>query len=685
MQAAKETTGVLRADIELLRGDELMLFDPGSDSYFKVSPKLVQIVSFLTEDIQLDTFLERLSRNGISATMDELKTILVFLRSNNLLIPRQGEVVQQQKKLKQFKEKNRLLSFSSSYLFFRLPPWRPETFFKKIQPYISFLGSKYLLFLLMIPALAGYITALRDLSEIFAVFENTLSWAGFVKYFAAIVLLKLLHEAAHSVAAVHFNCRVRGIGLGFMLFVPRLYTDTTDSWRLPRKKRLLIDAAGIIVELLCGGIAALLWFNLAPGAVRSTMFYIFTVSTLSTLLVNGNPFIRYDGYYILSDLLHIENMMNRASDCVKKTWRYLFRLDELPTDEHRVFLTVFGISAFIYRIFLYTSICLMIYHKFTKFIAVIMLLLEFYALLIYPVYREIREIRALSVKKAKKAFWLWLAVLILLACGVLFMPLSWGISLHGIAVPSSRTPVTIAESGYLIDKFESKPRRVKQGDVLFQLESPHLDFALEKLRETQKFDKLLFTLQNLDEKEFSQRAVTAKKIDSDRIGIIELQRRKAKLAVKAEKEGVFIPALPDSSAGSLLFRNRHAGEIVSEQTVIHAYADDQEIGKIRVGNTGKITLKDNLVSCKVRVARVDALASKLEASALLQVFGGPIPVYPSEDNRYTPTQTLYCVELELLDKMPVAAGRIVSVKIDHTEQLCKYISRFVLSFFLKEF
>ena len=148
MQAAKETTGVLRADIELLRGDELMLFDPGSDSYFKVSPKLVQIVSFLTEDIPLDTFLERLSRNGISATMDELKTILVFLRSNNLLIPRQGEVVQQQKKLKQFKEKNRLLSFSASYLFFRLPPWRPEAFFKKIQPYISFLGSKYLLFLL---------------------------------------------------------------------------------------------------------------------------------------------------------------------------------------------------------------------------------------------------------------------------------------------------------------------------------------------------------------------------------------------------------------------------------------------------------------------------------------------------------------------------------------------------------
>ena len=80
MAAAKETTGVLRADIELLRGDELMLFAPGADSYFKVSGKTVQIISFLTEDIPLENFLEKLSQNGISVTIDELSKILFFLR-----------------------------------------------------------------------------------------------------------------------------------------------------------------------------------------------------------------------------------------------------------------------------------------------------------------------------------------------------------------------------------------------------------------------------------------------------------------------------------------------------------------------------------------------------------------------------------------------------------------------------
>ena len=212
-----------------------------------------------------------------------------------------------------------------------------------------------------------------------------------------------------------------------------------------------------------------------------------------------------------------------------------------------------------------------------------------------------------------------------------------------------------------------------------------MEFALEKLLKTQSYDQQLFDLQNLDEKNFSQRAVTAKKINSDRIGIIELQRRKNKLAVKAEKDGIFIPALPDCSAGALLVRNRHAGEIVSSKIVIYAYANDQEVGKISLNDTAGIRLGDHLISGKARVTRIDVLDTKLEPSPRLQFFGGPVPVYPTEDNRFTPTQTLYCVELEMLNEIPLSAGRIVSVKINHTEQLYKSISRFILSFFLKEF
>ena len=688
MEEKKVITGILRPDIELLRGDNLLLFDPGADAYYKVTPSMLKIMAFLTEELPLAEFQEKLSQNGITVSRQELLELIAFLRNNHLLVPRQGEISAKQQQLRQLKEKSRLLRFSASYLFFRLPPWRPEHFFEKIRPFVSFLASRQLLFLLVLPALAGYLLALRDLGEIRTTFADTLSWAGLVKYFAAILLLKLLHEAAHSLAAIHFNCRVRGVGIGFMVFMPRLYTDTTDSWRLPRKKRLLIDAAGIIAELLCGGIAALLWCNLAPGPLRSTMFYIFAVSTLSTLLVNGNPFIRYDGYYILSDLLHIENLMSRSAECFRKSWRwYLLRLGTPPEERHKLFLTVFGICAFVYRFFLYTSICLMIYHKFTKVLALFMLLLEFYALLIHPCYKELRTIWTLSRKSAGKALWFLLPAAGAAIAGVLFLPLSWGITLPGLVVPAERTPVTLEESGYLTGQFSRTPRPVKKGDLLLQLDSPRLDFALDTLTKTRQFDQLLYEQQNLDEEEFSKRNVTAQKISSDRIGLEELKRRRNKLQIRAGRDGIFIPSLPDSSAGALLPRNTSAGEIVSARTVIYAYADDRDIGKISPGNSGKIRLADTLGSRKVCVTRIDQIAALLESSPLLQNFGGPIPVYPAEDGKFVPAQTLYRVELDYADPSEPAfpAGRIVSVKIDHTEQLYKYAVRFVLSFFLKEF
>jgi putative peptide zinc metalloprotease protein len=197
---------------------------------------------------------------------------------------------------------------------------------------------------------------------------------------------------------------VRGVGIGFMVFYPRLYTDTTDSWRLPRKQRLLIDAAGIIAEVLFGGIAALVWSYSPPGIMNSTMFYIFAVSTISSLLVNGNPCIRYDGYYILCDLLNIDNLMGRSADFFKHWWRWTFlRLGTAPTGEHKFIFLFFGIVSTVYRVFLYTSIILVIYHKFTKFLAVIMIFLELYSIFIYPCWKELQTIKHLSQKSVNKA------------------------------------------------------------------------------------------------------------------------------------------------------------------------------------------------------------------------------------------------------------------------------------------
>ncbi|MBR2364746.1 MAG: hypothetical protein IKA79_06055 [Lentisphaeria bacterium] len=698
MHSFQAINGVLRPDIELLQQDPPLLFDPGTDAYYKVSEKSLKIISYMTEKYSSEEFCRLLAANGIITDVAEINRINSFLRQNNLLIPEYGEITSRQKMAAKIREQNFLLRFAGAYLFFRLPPLRPERFFEKCASFADFLVSKGMLCLFLFPALAGYFLAARDPGLVKNTFADTLSWAGLAKYFLAIVLLKILHEAAHCIAAIHFRCRVRGIGLGFMLFYPRLYTDTTDSWRLPRKQRLLIDSAGIILELVTGGIAALLWYELPPGSFRSTMFYIFAVSTLSTLLVNGNPLIRYDGYYILCDLLKIDNLMQRASSFIRSCCHYYFwGVGERPDEEKKIFMLFFGISAFLYRIFLYTSIILVIYYNFVKFLALIMLFLEFYCILFHPLYREIRTVASLARagKKSRLKFLLAFLLPVLLLAGILFLPLSWGIRLPGEIVPSERMPLTILEGGFLRENLSALPRKVKKGELIFSLESPQLELAVKKLEAASAFDETLYSLQKLDENHFAASRVTAEKIRSNRIAAKELLRRKENLKISSPQDGIFLPALPELSPGAYLAANTHAGEIVSGKAVIHAYAGEREIGKIFPGMKGRIFFSDSLASSEVKVIAADSVACEFSKGPLLQPFGGNIPVYNKkekgegsmEKGTFLPVQTYYRVILEILDQPEekYLSARTLSVKLQHREKLGTYIGNLILGFFRKEF
>ncbi len=688
MAHSEPVTGMLRPDVELIRGNPPLLFDRQADAYYKVAPEMLEVIAYLTESMPISQFREKLARNGIPMDEEVLSRLLAFLQQNNLLAPEYGQIGHKREQQRMQKEKTAFLRFSAAYLFFKLPPWRPERFFEKAGPYVEWLASKKVLIGLTIPAILGYLLIIRDFSAVRTTFLDSLSWAGLAKYFAAILFLKLIHEAAHSLAAIHFRCRVRGIGIGFMVFYPRLYTDTTDSWRLPRRQRLLIDAAGIIIELLLGGIAALFWCYLPPGNWKSTMFYVFTVSTLSTLLVNGNPFIRYDGYYILCDLLNTENLISRSSEYLKQFWRWHFlRLGRKPEQERGWLLLSFGIGSFCYRIFLYTSIVLLIYHKFVKAVAVIMLFLELYSILFYPFWRELKTIRMLSKRSAGRARWILGGIILLILTGVLFLPLSWQISLPGEIVPAEHRQIAVVESGYLLHDLPRRAVPVHAGDVLFRLHSPQLENAIAQLQAVQQYDRTLYHLQQLDEKRFAESRVTAEKLTSDETGLRELQSRRKSLTAVAPAKGIFISKLPALSTGAYLPKGTLAGEIVSERLMIYAYAQDRDIGKLKPGDAAIFYLRDSLASHPARIVTVNRIAARLKDSPLLQHFGGPIPVYlASEDGHpYTSVLPLYRVELECTAPVEIDSGRVVTVKIRHAEQLGKQLWKLFLSAIRKEF
>ena len=682
---------MLREDIKIIppgrHGAYTMVFDPVSESYYKISPVAAQIISKLDRDYELGDFHAKLKRLGIFVTIEELNELVFFISSNNLAAPEYGKYEKKREQMSKLKKVSWLMKLSSYYVYFKLPPWHPRKFFEAISPYVGFLVSKPAIWIYIIPALLGYLLALRNFGEVRDTFWASLTWSGLVKYFFAIILLKILHESSHALAAMRFKCPVREIGISVIFLYPRFFTNTTDSWKLPRKQRLLIDAAGLIGEIICGGIAALCWCYLSPGTAKSTMFYIFAVSTMSTLLVNGNPLIRFDGYYILCDLLNVENLMQRSTDYVKQLWRcYFFRVTTPPVDDRPGLMTVFGIAASIYRILLYTSIILIVYNQFIQVKAVAALML--YSLGLLPIIKEAKSIRSMSRRAGGRVNWTFSLITCAVVVLILFLPLSWNVKLPGELKANSMRLVSISEPGYLKTSWPDVAIPCKKGEILAELESPLVDFQISRVESTLKEDSVLADLQQSDRKTFGDSLLTLQKMDGNRKVREEMLRRRELRRIKADVDGLFIPRIFNLSPGYYMGNGLVVGEIISGGSVIFAYADEQQVKLLKKGQKVTVELPDTLRSVKGTVSVIDPIPARLQNSPLLQMHGGELAVFPDETKpgEFYSVQALYRVEIlpEKQEELLFFHGRTVRAKVHRKDMLANEIWSFLVTAFRRE-
>ena len=160
------------------------------------------------------------------------------------------------------------------------------------------------------------------------------------------------------------------MGIMLLVFVPIPYVDATSSYSFrDKKKRMLVGAAGILVELFLAALAVVVWVNAGPGTVRAIAYNMMIIGGVSTLLMNGNPLIRYDAYYILSDFLEIPNLAARSSEYlgyfVKRRLLCISEVESTArTAGEACWLAFYGVASFVYRIFIMTAITLFIAGKF---------------------------------------------------------------------------------------------------------------------------------------------------------------------------------------------------------------------------------------------------------------------------------------------------------------------------------
>src|SRR3990167_9348494 len=314
----------LRADLQLSAAGPALdgspqwtLADPLRGRYFKLGAAAMRLLRHWQLG-DAERVLQAANREpGIPLASTELEELLGFLRGHDLITALDAEqrasyapkAAQQRQGLWQ-----RLLH---QYLFFRIPLWRPDGFLDRTWPLLERHGAKLLRVGLPLLLGLGVFLAARDWERFIATFPHLFSLGGALAFAIALTFAKLCHEFGHAYMAKRAGCRVQSMGLAFMVLFPLFYTDVSDAWRVnDRRSRLLIGAGGILAELLLACVALLAWSLLPDGPLRTAAFMLASATWITTVVVNLNPFMRFDGYFLLSDLWGWTTCSRAPSPCV---------------------------------------------------------------------------------------------------------------------------------------------------------------------------------------------------------------------------------------------------------------------------------------------------------------------------------------------------------------------------------
>src|SRR5215471_10539160 len=333
--------------------------DPVGLNYFRFQEEEFALLNWLDGRTSLDELRNRFEKQFApqKITLEELGRLIGMLHQSGLVIanvPGQGK---QLLKLRWQRKKREWMAAISNVLAIRFKGIDPERFFNWVYPYVSWFFTRTAACI----CLFLFASALTLVLVQFGEFQRRLP--GFHQFFgpnnwiylgAAMAVTKVLHEFGHGLSCKHFGGECHELGVMMLVLTPCLYCNVSDSWMLPNKwHRAFIGAAGMYVEICIASIATFVWWFSAPGLLNNVALSTMFVCSVSTVVFNGNPLLRYDGYYILSDLLEIPNLRQKATTILNRKMGAWFLGLEEPDDpflpkRNQALFAIYSIAAATY-------------------------------------------------------------------------------------------------------------------------------------------------------------------------------------------------------------------------------------------------------------------------------------------------------------------------------------------------
>ncbi|MFA7428659.1 MAG: HlyD family efflux transporter periplasmic adaptor subunit [Rhodospirillaceae bacterium] len=683
----------LRQDLVLMAGARTrageptwLLYDPARHRYMRFDQDGFEILSRWDAGTP-DALLAWLARETtVEAEAEDIDAMAGFLERAHLLDGAGAPVTPPPRP-------DLFAQLLHGYLFFRIPLVRPARFLPALARATGWLFSPHLPWLILGLAMIGGFLASRQWDAFLGTFTAYATWQGAASILIGIVLSKVVHELGHALTLYRFGGRVPTMGVAFLVMFPVPYTDTGDAWRLASKsQRLRVGVAGVVAELLLAAVALVLWSFVPDGPVRATLFVLATTVWVGTVLINASPFMRFDGYYLLSDLLEVPNLQGRAFALGRwRLRRALLGMDDPPPEalqpRLRRVLIAYAYATWVYRLILFLGIALLVYHFFFKILGIVLFLVEIWAFIARPVASEL----AVWWKRRRDSRWTRGGVLAAATGAVLLaaclVPWRSAIQVPAVLNAAVVSPLHTPVPGRIEEILVAPGQQVAAGKILIRLSSPDLAFRAAQAERDLDLAKVRYDQALIDGEGIQHAAALRQEVLGLHARLAGLRKQQDRFALRAPIDGRVVDLPPALRPGLWVNQDVLLGRVVAARDGrLTLYIPEDALGQVRAGNVvtfraqgrGDIELRGPLGA--LPPVALDRLDDVLSAS----VGGGGVAVRQEADGSLRPTSGTYQATVALPGIQVLQQHRGAAIIEGQAETLVARVFRRVASVILRE-
>ena len=501
------------------------------------------------------------------------------------------------------RRRREIKGYLTNLLFIRIPLVDPDHFLNRWVNVVGRLFSWPGLILWLMVLLTGVYFLISNSGDLFRQSLYVLSGDNLVLLYLSFILLKIFHEFSHCFACKKFGQyngsggQVHTLGVMFLVFVPVPYMDASSAWAFREKwHRVIVGSAGVIVELFAAAIAAIVWANTSAGVIHSIAYNVIFVASVSTLLFNGNPLLRFDAYYVLSDIIELPNLSQRSKDYLHylvKRYAWGFERANNPATflSERLWFTFYGITSTAYRIYIYIRILLFVNDRLPEELFLIVPILVIATVITWAIIPlgkffhylfanlELARTRTRAICTTAGAF-----AILIIGLGLLKMPDYCRI--EGIVEPVRMAVVYAQSNGFVTDFLPSGTEVSPDKSILVKAFNPDLRAEQKSLQSQRQALKLKQGQAQSRGSEMA-RKIFAEQIDALDEKIARIEDQLASLNLKPALAGIWVAPDIDRSMNTYLRRGQDIGYLLDmDQMHIRATAG-QEVAALMIEQADK--------------------------------------------------------------------------------------------------